>query len=392
MHIGSWGLPEFGVTEWLGREIAKLGGGYAPLTAQGGSSLVGPASEIQLAQNPYTGEVYPTTYQRVLGTSTNNTNQKQTTNNPNNGQQNTNLNDLINKGESEAERQAREAREGILSGIESAYSDYIRQLDEMAGFYGQREQEDVASAQQKGQLMEEELGTQKAGAEQQIDLYKQDVETRKRTSLEELAQNLRNLLKATQMRLGALGAGSSSASQVIAPWAIAKQGARAGAQVIGSANQQLADLDKKMIDVKTTYETQLSQIRRWVSDKIDQIRQTYDYYRAQLADLKRQAPIEKQNAINQLNQALLSNAISQINMYKQAALQYALTLDAWAKERSATLQEMKNQLAKTAEYQVQTPTYEPLKGIEQQYIASSGEFWNPALLRKQIREQLNLPA
>jgi len=388
MHIGSWGLPEFGVTEWLGREIAKLGGGYAPLTSQLGSNLLGGGTVY--AQEPTTGTVYPTTYtpptkENVLRTTTIPTGSgggSQSAQQP--------LQNVITQGESEAERQAREAKERAMGAIESGYGEYVNQLDQLAGLYPQWQAEDISRAQQQGQLMEQELGTQKAGAEQQIGLYKQDVETRKGTSLEELAQNLRNLLKATQMRLGALGAGSSSASQVIAPWAIAKQGARAGAQVIGSANQQLADLDKKLIDVQTTYDTQLTEIKKWVNEKVQDIANIYRNYKAQIDQLKANAPVAKANALAQLDTALFQNALSQINMYKQAALQQAIALDAWAKDRSATLQDMKNQLAQVSQYQVQTPNYEPLKGIDQQAVASAGEFWNPALLKKQIREQLNL--
>lgn len=59
MHIGSWGLPELGITEWLGKQIAKIGGGYAPLSGQLGSQLFGAPV---YAQEPKTGTVYPLTY------------------------------------------------------------------------------------------------------------------------------------------------------------------------------------------------------------------------------------------------------------------------------------------------------------------------------------------
>lgn len=52
-HIGSWGTRDFGVTEWIGRQVAKLGGGYAGLTADSGSNLFGPPSETRFAQNRY---------------------------------------------------------------------------------------------------------------------------------------------------------------------------------------------------------------------------------------------------------------------------------------------------------------------------------------------------
>jgi len=63
------------------------------------------------------------------------------------GQQNTkntNLNDLITQGESEAEKQAREARERAMGAIESGYGEYVNQLDQLAGLYPQWKAEDIS--------------------------------------------------------------------------------------------------------------------------------------------------------------------------------------------------------------------------------------------------------
>jgi len=80
MHIGSWGLPELGITEWIGKKIAKISGGYAPLTSQLGSNLFGIGVGTAYAQEPTTGTIYPTAY--TLPTQTTSERQTQPTSQP----------------------------------------------------------------------------------------------------------------------------------------------------------------------------------------------------------------------------------------------------------------------------------------------------------------------
>ena len=276
----------------------------------------------------------------------------------------------------------------IRSNIESGFSQYLANLDRLAGLVPQMQQEQQGYVGQQFESMLGQLGTEKQAAEQQLGTYRQDVQSRKQAGLEEIAQNLRNLMKATGMQLGAMGAGSSSASQVIAPYALAKQGSRAQAQVIKGANEQLSELDRKMIDVQKTYDTQKSQIEQWKAEKMAEIGNIYNDLKFKIEQAKANAPIDKMNALNNLDQTLLQNALQMANYYEQTANQYKMNLDQWVRDRVSQLQDYKIQLSQSANFNPVELTYDALRGLQGQPQASY-EFYNPVLIQ-QIRKRLGL--
>jgi hypothetical protein len=276
----------------------------------------------------------------------------------------------------------------IRSNIESGFNQYLAYLDRISGLIPQMQQEQQGYISQQFESMLGQLGTEKQAAEQQLQTYRQDVEARKQAGLEEIAQNLRNLIKATGMQLGAMGAGSSSAAQVIAPYALAKQGSRAQAQVIKGANEQLAEIDRKMIDVQKTYDTQKSQIEQWRAEKMAEIGRIYNDLKFQIEQAKAKAPIEKMNALNNLDYALLQNALQMANYYEQTANQYRMSLDQWVRDRISQLQNFKIQLSQSANFNPVELTYDALRGLQGQPQASY-EFYNPVLIQ-QIRKRLGL--
>jgi hypothetical protein len=276
----------------------------------------------------------------------------------------------------------------IRSNIESGFNQYLSNLDRLAGLIPQMQQEQQGYLNQQFNSMLGQLGTEKQAAEQQIGTYRQDVQARKQAGMDEISQNLRNLMKATEMQLGAMGAGSSSAAQVIAPYALSKQGSRAQAQVIKGANDQLAELDRKMIDVQKTYDTQKSQIEQWKADKMSEIANTYNDLKFKIEQAKANAPIDKMNALNNLDQTLLQNALQMANYYEQTANQYKMGLDQWVRDRISQLQDFKIQLSKSANFNPTELTYDALQGLQGQ-PQTSYEFYNPVLVN-QIRRRLGL--
>jgi len=276
----------------------------------------------------------------------------------------------------------------IRSNIESGFNQYLAYLDRLSGLIPQMQQEQQGYIGQQFESMLNQLGTEKQAAEQQLQTYRQDVEARKQAGMEEIAQNLRNLIKATNMQLGAMGAGSSSAAQVIAPYALAKQGSRAQAQIIKGANEQLAELDRKMIDVQKTYDTQKSQIEQWRAEKMAEIGRIYNDLKFQIEQTKAKAPIDKMNALNNLDYALLQNALQMADYYEKTANQYIMGLDQWVRDRISQLQNFKIQLSQSANFNPVELTYDALRGLQGQPQASY-EFYNPALIQ-QIRKRLGL--
>jgi len=409
-HPGSWfGLPDFGATEWLGGKIASASGGSAPITSQGGSDistyLTGGTAQSYI--NPQNNYIYTPPVSTGGGGSWGGGSPTPTTQNTNTGggggggSRGITSSEALAKGWDVNNLPAgyyliREGGGGggndyenqIRSNIESGFSQYLSNLDRLAGLIPQMQQEQQGYVGQQFESMLGQLGTEKQAAEQQLGTYRTDVQTRKQAGMEEIAQNLRNLLKATGMQLGAMGAGSSSASQVIAPYALAKQGSRAQAQVIKGANDQLSELDRKTIDVQKTYDTQKSQIEQWKTDKMAEIGNIYNDLKFKIEQAKANAPLDKMNALNNLDQTLLQNALQMANYYEQTANQYKMGLDQWVRDRVSQLQNYKIQLSQSANFNPTELTYDALQGLQGQPQASY-EFYNPVLIG-QIRKRLGL--
>src|SRR3972149_3090572 len=54
-HIGAWGTPDYGLTEWLSRLLGNQG-----LTSQGGSNLTGATTDTNLIKTDESGGYIPT--------------------------------------------------------------------------------------------------------------------------------------------------------------------------------------------------------------------------------------------------------------------------------------------------------------------------------------------
>lgn len=280
----------------------------------------------------------------------------------------------------------------IRSSIESTFNDIISSLDRQAGLLPQYEQEDVSRIEKAYGTLTSGVEQERTGAEQKLDIARQNVLANKQASLQEIEQNLRNLMRASGMTLGAMGAGSSSAMDVILPYAISKQGARAGAQVLAQANQQLAQIDQKMVDIKTVYDQEKNNIELWKTEKLQEIANTYRQWKSQIDEAKRNANAQRLAALNALDMSLLNNALAMSNWYEQQAANYSAAVDQWARDRLSQLNNYKIQLGQLSNFQPEQLVYGELKGISALPQASEGTFLNPYVLAQRRRQELGFPS
>ena len=295
-------------------------------------------------------------------------------------------NEFMNNGsgtaQASAEAQARE--KAIRDQITSTYNNIISRLDKLAGLYPQWQQQDIQNLQQTRQNLLQGVQNARQTAEQKIGSYRADVQRRRERGITKIEQDLRNLLKATGMQLGAMGAGSSSASQIIAPYAISKQGARAEAQVIKGANDQLAQLDRKAMDVKSTYDDQVSKIEQSIQQEKQNIADTYRQYKTAIEQAKNNADQNRMQALNSLDASLLASARNRIDLLDAEARQKRDLLQQWAQDRLAQLDNYKLQLMRSARFSPQQLVWQEMQGIQNApSMRGGGEvFYNPFLIKK----------
>jgi len=401
VHAGSWsGLPDFGVTEG----IANLFG--QARNSQGGSQLRqgtvfnvgnvpyqsgGAVSGSNMSYTPGAGGGYYSYSQPsnngggdVLGANTGggggggNTGPTNDPNGPQSGwgREFPNM-DAYNK-----------FRDETTSAINSTYSNIQNRLDSMAGLLPSQQAEDIGILGESAAAVKSGLQTAKQGELDKIGTYRTDVEARKASGIGEVQQNLRNLLKATGMKLGAMGAGSSSASDIIMPYALGKQGARATGQIVKGANDQMSELDRKAVDVNTTFETQMSETDRWEAEQKGNIISQYRQTKAAIDNAKNTADENKMQALVAMETNIFNNVQSYINNIETMAMQYRQSVQDWARSRVAQLQDYKLQLSQSGNFSPQELTYQALQGMSGYNQGQGDAFYNPYAITAKKREDL----
>jgi len=388
--IGRWRLPDVGVTEWLGEQIAKVGGGYAPLTEEGGSSLFGSPSEIKLAQDPYTKEVYRTTYTPPIRRET-------TTSSEGTGGTGGSVLEVSDEGSSQAKLEEETSRgpspeelalQAAKSQIESSYQPVFEYLDRLAGYLPEwkTEREKEIESLYGSQLGE--LETSKQAALSYFPGYREQVRTR---SLKDLYQQFRNLLQAGAIRLGAMGAADSAATGAYGAL-LAKAGARGVTDINRQVAEQLNQINMKEQDVINTFNQQKAQLETWKATEIGKVADWFRSQQGQLEQARTSASGERARALAAAQIDLVNQAISRLNQLDQQARQWDAALREWAINRVDNLQEMKDIYSQLSQWQA-TPIAQPdlvSQSSLQTPEREAYEWWNPyALARRKEEEKVS---
>lgn len=244
MAAGSWfGLPELGLSELLGGNTKSIGGTGASIYSvpdyRSKASLLTPYAQAGGAGGSVKGDSdsivynsYPSAPSATRDVGSTGYNLQEATNSQ------------------------KEADERTRSSINDTYKSYTKELDRLAGYLPNWEREDTNQLIGNFDYAGQQLGVARDTAMNKLGISRSNVEQNTAKSINDLQQNLRNMMKATNMQLGAMGAGDSSASQVMAPYAYAKLGSQNRNQVLDQRNSQLSDIDMKELDVISVYDTE----------------------------------------------------------------------------------------------------------------------------------------
>lgn len=389
-HIGSWGTPELGLTELLGSLFG------AQRTAQGGSDILPnvPATPtptfnsggaLNLNQALRSGGLtLNTPLKGVLGDNTQNrrTSSGIPGSQPPSNTQNPDLQAL----QAEYERQ----REAARSEIEGGFGEYERRLGELEGLYGQQQQSALGSAEQTYANILKGLEEQKGSGLAKLETGRQQVKARGAQSLEDLKRNLEDVVKSMSFRLGALGAGDTSATQVMLPYAYTKLAGVQGGAIQRQVNDQLFEIDKQQKDLETQFSQLWTQMQSEKANLLEQIRNEYGQKLAYIQSLRAQLPRERAEALSTLARELKNEALGRLVTLENWSREREATLQDWARSRMASLETMKQQLSQTANFTPQDILYQRLQQTDLNQPAGQ-EVYTPSqllALAKRRREEL----
>lgn len=369
---GNWlGLPEFGLTEALGGNKSSvynaIGNTY---TSQGVPSM-----GYSKVPSPTAGS--------TLGVST-----AQPYSSPSyNAVPNTKVNATIDQNALEQERKARENQ--IRGNISSKANQSRSFLDDLSRQLQGYQQQDESST--RGMFDQVIGGVQSARDTglQKLGYAREDVGQRTGSAINDLQQNLRNLMRATGMQLGAMGAGDSSASEIMAPYAFSKVGSNARAEVMNNANSQYNDINMKEQDIITTYDQEKTRLE---SDKISALSAIAQDYRnkfVRIQEAKNYANEAEKDALNNLEVSLLNDVSNKLSAVQNYVLQRNAELDQWANSRISSGWDTAQRIGDTSNYQAKEVSYNALPGLSNNptFASQTDAGLNPmALARKKLQE------
>lgn len=337
-RIGSWGTPEFGITEAIGSLLGKRTD-----TTSGGSQLIGTpytANTVSTSPslNPYAGGVSKTTPQ-VQGASTSYSGGGNTALPQNSGggtPSGPSVNDIY-----------RQQMEGTIN---SGYNDYFNSLDQMlGGLGGQRTaQENIAENSFNTSL--KDLGLQRD--QNQADLNTQVTKTEQGQvkTLKDISSNIRNLMTAGNTYLGAQGAGDSSAVNQYA-YGLTKLGSQQRGDVQSQTAGILSDIADRGSKLNNVFMQEKNRLEGEKNTAIQGIAQWFGEAQNQLVQAKANGQLSKSQDLQSLTTNLYNQAVQQLTAIQQQAQQKQASLESWAQSNATNLAQLKQNMAGIGAYQ-----------------------------------------
>lgn len=375
------GSPELGITERIG-DLA----GYQK-NAQGGStlsqSIAGYTPTSTMASTPISSpSSYPSSTGQIKGINTTNTSSPSSSGNA--------LRDAFNAyqasggyagwdptaawadfqtkngnvgggGGSSADDAVKQWEAKVRGDIESGYSQYEQGLRGLQASYGTSRDESLASAGKTYDQIFGGLSDQKAANLEKLQAGRQTVNARTASSIKDLQQNLANTLRGATMQFGAMGAGDTSATRTMLPYAYTKLAGAQEGSIRGQSNDQLFQIDQE----ERSTELEFSNMWRQTEvDKETNLQGIRDYYGEAIRNVQAEmarAPLAKQEALAQLNQSLFSEALANLRQLEAEDRQRKDQLRTWATSRMSELNNMKLSLANNAQFSPQDIVWQELQ-------------------------------
>lgn len=246
--------------------------------------------------------------------------------------------------------------------IESGFDEVNRLLDSKLGIA--EGQADADRAQ-----VDELFGTQQVGIEgsrdagiRNIDEERTNVKSQKGETLKDLDERLRNLIQSTQVFLGARGAGDSSAAGR-ASAAITKAGLKGSSEIMREANSMWNNLTKRELDIKDEFETQMTNLRQWKSDRLADISSFVRNVQQQIADQKATASAAKAQALANLETNLMNQAFASLQQIDNQMATWQSQVQQWALNSSNNVNQVKARIQELSNVQFQGFVPPTLPGI-----------------------------
>lgn len=351
-HTGSWGTKDFGATELVGK---VLGSGT---TAQGGSNLTNYVGQLPTAYPSVgTGGVYgsgtPSSQNQVSGGGGGGGGGSAPTSDPNApqygwGQEFPNM---------DAYNQYRDQMTGQISG---AWDGYLNSLDQQMGALPGQRGTLESIAQNQYQAGTNEINSQKNLGMQDIGRAREKVQTEQKSTLQDLAEDLRNSFLAGNIYLGSRGAGDSSAANQYS-FALQKMGNKNRGDVMAQSRELNADIGQREARLNEVTNQEINKLGTDRDNKILEVAQWFESAQNSVRQAQAEGRLQKGLDLAALSRDLLNQATTRLQQIEDRFMNQRDALTQWATNQSTGINQLKSNLAQISNITV--PSYSQFGSI-----------------------------
>ena len=291
--------------------------------------------------------------------------------------------DYLARREAEQNARRQQLEEETRNNINSGFDEIESGLGKMAEDWRTREEEARRGVDTMATNVRSGIETAKNTALEGLANSRNQVGERVKRATQSVADNMNQMRIATAMQLGSIGAGDSSATEKMAPFAYQKLAGRNQTDIQNQANDQYADIDQYEVEIKKTYDEMFLNLESEIQASLEDIRRTYGSQIASVEQALANAKGQRAQALAALSDNLRVEAATQLQSLEQYKLNKASEIETWARDRMAQLNNYKIEAAtkgKSLQYNPQDIVTAELSAPNIGLPQSVDTFYNPQMI------------
>lgn len=254
--------------------------------------------------------------------------------------------------------------EAIRNQLSSSWDSYFRSLDDQYNALPGKEQDMQGIARNSYDQSVRDIGFEQENNQALLDKQYRKNEENQVRSLQDIADNIRNLYRSGNIYLGSRGAGDSSAANQYS-YAVTKLGSKQRGDVLNqtrSIQNDIADREAQLArtvmsekaKIKTDFDNKVLEISTWLKDAQEQVKQA-----------RANGELQKGQSLAQLSQDIYNQATNRLLQLENNATERTNALVSWATSNSANINQLKSNLKEVSNITATNPTFSQLSGSPQ---------------------------
>lgn len=274
----------------------------------------------------------------------------------------------------------------VKGGITNSYGGVFENLDaQLAGLPGLQEsaQGDINTAVE-GQRAGIESGRQRSL--QGLDQSEEGIRTQTKGNLRNLAEDVRNQLKAAGQYIGGLGAGDSSASG-IAAGAVGKYGLKQRGMQLEQEQQLVQQINNQRLQVDQIANEEMQKVESQKQLQLSQIAREFQGIMQDLQNRKANASFQEQQQLTQAEQDIVMQLEDRLGGLDSEVRQYQQNVQVWNQQRQAELQDYSAKQAVAGTFTKEVDPYVKAGNLLKSLVASG---YSQEQARQYVQQQTGI--